>query len=328
MKKVFVILIAVFCCSAIYAKQKQPTTSEKVNGGKVIQTITFIDDKGDKIDLRILGYQRTRKEVDSRGNCKIECSGSGYNQCPTCAGASVSSVVYNDVINTVRSSIDIGLIAGEFVIEDLVCTWSDGGKEENESVVGEVIFIYSYNLEIVPIFIEDPVIPMTITVVPNSVQDHITVHFSKQVDGIVNVKIVDIAGEILWDLDMYVSGNVLPIDGLDLPSGTYHIICTMDDEAAIASFVVKPSVIPMTITVFPNPVQSNLSVRFSRPINAMVNVRIIDEAGEVRLVSDRHVFGDVLAFPAAEIIALQSGIYHIICTDKDGNTAHTPFLKQ
>ena len=279
MRNFFVILIAVFCYTATYAEgeecggKTETTTSEdgnttcirEVKGGK---TIKVGDDAGEK------GYKNVEESscdytIGTGSTHTIKCSGRGDITCPPSPCKSIlTPEVYNNIIARVYMEIDMGLTAGEFLIAGVACTWSDGEIEEDEEEEGT--FNYSYKLIMVyknPVIVVAPIIPMTITVVPNSVQDHITVHFSKQIDGMVEVKIVDMTGDIQWDLDMHVSGNVLPIDGLDLLPGTYHIICTMDGEAAIASFVVVSPVIPMTITVFPNPVQNNLSVRFSRPIN-------------------------------------------------------------
>ena len=234
--KSFILLVAVFCCTVIYAKN-QPTYSEKINGGSEVTVCGEC----------YVGYASTSREVDGKGNVKVKCSGSGSNKCNTGMSNSTggSSVVYDEAIKTIRYYIDIGLTAGEFVIADFVCTWSEGEKKEEEKADGKITSIYSYNLEIAPIFMEDI------------------------------------------------------------------------------------TIIPMTITVFPNPLsEGNLSVHFSSPINAMINVRIVDMEGDTRLVSDMYVTDEVLVLPVSGTYHLSTGTYHIICTDADGETAHATFFKR
>jgi hypothetical protein len=231
-KKLFIIVGVIFYCIATYAKQ--PKYSEKINGGKLItetspngtSTITYV------------GYQITNREVDKKGNVKVECRGSGNNSCPR-GVASIASDIYDWVIESVHFSIDMGETAGEFLIGDLVCTWSDGEKDADENDAD--IFIYSYNLEIT------------------------------------------------------------------------------DATPAI----------PMTITVFPNPIQTgNLSVRFSNPINDVITIRIIDDMGNTHLLVDKYVTGDVLVLTDAETYSLASDMYHIICTTADNDMAHASFVKR
>ena len=65
------------------------------------------------------------------------------------------------------------------------------------------------------------------------------------------------------------------------------------------------------IQVFPNPVINQFSIRFSMPIDAMMNIRIVDMSGNTRWETDSYVSGNELHID--DIAGLLSGVYHVVC---------------
>jgi hypothetical protein len=108
-----------------------------------------------------------------------------------------------------------------------------------------------------------------------------------------------------------------------------------EDDADVFTYSYKLEITNVTsviienleIQIFPNPVLNSATVRFSMPINAMMNVKIVDAMGDVYWNVNRDVVGETLVLPAAVISALQSGMYYVVCTNND-YTAHASFFKQ
>ena len=78
---------------------------------------------------------------------------------------------------------------------------------------------------------------MAIQVNPRIVRDHLTVQFSIPINADINIKIVNAKDEIHLDLDMHVSGSILPIDVSFLPSGNYNVVCRNNDNMVRAPFI-------------------------------------------------------------------------------------------
>jgi len=199
MKRIFVVII--FCGGVFYA-----------NG-----TVDISKSGGKKLKGGHIGYDYTHI-TEGGGNCTITCTGSGNNECPTCAH---KANMYEGVIAIVCDNIDMGLTAGEFVKDGLSCTWSDGTKEEDAGS-----FIYSYKLRIVEIE-GTTTIPVTIQVVPTLVQSNFTIRFSEPVNAMVNVRIIDADGNLHLNSNVQVFGNEYDITTMSaLTSGMYYVICT------------------------------------------------------------------------------------------------------
>ncbi|MCL2131421.1 MAG: hypothetical protein FWH36_03045 [Lentimicrobiaceae bacterium] len=230
MKKIFVAVGIIFCCTAIYARTC--TVERNVSGGKIIKNG---DDEGQ------LGYASVSTKTvvtDNSTTSTTNCSGRGNNTCPPSPScSSLPEDSYGVIIGRLQSYIDLGETAGEFEVEGFVCTWSDGEKSEDEDEEGEII--YSYRLTVTWEIPETDPVDMTITVSPNPVQSHIFVLFSMPIDAIMNVQIKDVTGNSYFNSDVYVSGDDLSIDASVLPttSGTYYIVCTNSDYTAYATFL-------------------------------------------------------------------------------------------
>jgi hypothetical protein len=82
--------------------------------------------------------------------------------------------------------------------------------------------------------------------------------------------------------------------------------------------------VKMDIQIFPNPAHNHIIVRFSMPINAMINVKIVDEMGNTHWNSDMHVSGNELYIDKVDF--LLQGMYYIVCT-KNENVAYAKFFK-
>jgi len=82
---------------------------------------------------------------------------------------------------------------------------------------------------------DDP--PFSIEITPNPAQDDITIHFSIQINGIVDIKIVDIANDIVWEQMPHITGNELNIDISQLEPSLYTVFCTYNNNDAEAIFL-------------------------------------------------------------------------------------------
>jgi hypothetical protein len=239
MTKIFVLLGIIFYCTATYAKN-DPICNVSTRGGQYVAISVTDSTTGESVfivsaDLR---YDYTYIHTNQNTNVTtIICKYPGQTPCPGCPNKSVPPVVYDEVIERVQNEIDWGHTAGEFSLEGFVCTWDEGSKEI-QILDGIEYPIYSYNLEIAD---ANSVIPddLEIQISPNPVQNHILVSFSMPINGMMNVKIVDVMGTIRWNSNMYVSDSELSLTATisSLQSGTYYVVCTNNEYTAYAPFV-------------------------------------------------------------------------------------------
>lgn len=230
MKKIFVIVSVIFLCVATYAEGDNVTDISK-SGGRLIKTGK---DKGET------GYaSATKEQWDEWYNgeltrfTRIVCEGRGRNTCKF--DMSLPPKLLDDITRTLHSYIDMGHTTGRFEIEGFICTWSDGDKEEDEEETGA--FIYRYKLVIKN---KTTIAHTTIQVSPNPIQHTLSILFSVPINAMMNVKIVDVNGNIRWNANMDVVGEVLvlPENAINtLQLGTYYVICTNNDYTANAPFV-------------------------------------------------------------------------------------------
>lgn len=82
-----------------------------------------------------------------------------------------------------------------------------------------------------------------------------------------------------------------------------------------------------SIQVFPNPVQENMTVRFSIDMDAEIFVKIVDLEGNIRWKSNMYVSGNELQINNLNTTAFTIGTYFIICRNSD-YTFSTSFLKE
>lgn len=80
------------------------------------------------------------------------------------------------------------------------------------------------------------------------------------------------------------------------------------------------------IQVFPNPVHDCIFVRFSMPIDAKMNIKIVDEKSNVHWYSDIYVSGNEFHIDYVNFLPL--GIYYIVCTNNESETVYAKFLKE
>lgn len=108
-------------------------------------------------------------------------------------------------------------------------------------------------------------------------------------------------------------------DGEIIPIYSYHL----EIEWAEWDGIVED----MTIYVYPNPVQGQLTIRFSMPIEDMVGMRITDMEGNLKWQLDVRVSGDTYTLSESVIHSLGLGMYLLACTIGD-NMIPVTFVKQ
>jgi hypothetical protein len=238
-KRVIVIIGVICCVTVIYAEGVVCDITYNVSGGKIIKTGANVGLTGyDKVEHSYSNevIKGVRYVISS-----TNCSGKGTNICPSrpeCPSTSISPAIYDEIIGKLQSDIDLGHIAGNFVIGEFVCTWEEGSKEI-EVVNGIEYPIYSYNLKITsmnPEIIEN----LEIQVVPNPVHNSAMVHFSMPINAMMNVKVVDAMGYVHWVANVDVTSDVLVLPEAvinTLQAGTYYVVCTNNDYTAYAPFI-------------------------------------------------------------------------------------------
>ncbi len=232
-KGLFIGIAIVFYCMASYAEQNCEVVINK-SGGKVIKSGTQAGE---------IGYaSATKDETDETINgvrwyyCNIQCHGRGVNPCPPQTGSCSPLIpdISDAIIATLHTAIDMGETAGMFDIEGFLCTWTDGEKNEDEDENG--VFIYSYKLTIKENTSVTHV-DMSIQLFPNPAHDHIAVRFSMPIDAMMNVKIIDVAGNDYWHSDIHVLGDELHINDISfLLPGIYYVICTNKDNEEVRAY--------------------------------------------------------------------------------------------
>ena len=183
---------------------------------------------------------------------------------------------------------------------------------ESDSIVG--ILNHAFDLEISP----------------NPADDSIRLHFSMPMDEMVNIKIMNIANAIVEEVNSYVSGDELQMNIIHLNPNMYTILCTSAKGTASASFVKDgigqystPNPVTINVHVFPNPAQDYIKVRFPLPIDASMQVKVMDVLNNVYFNYTTYVSGNTLQI---DVTHLPFGIYYIVCINNDG-TATAKFMK-
>jgi len=173
--------------------------------------------------------------------------------------------------------------------------------------------------------------PFAIQLTPNPANDNIIVHFSTPIAGTVNAKITDVASNNrVWEQSLDIVGNEWNIDISQLEPGLYSVLCAYNGNEARADFTkegIGLYLVPANVemNVLPNPVQDHLSVYFPVPIDAVMNIKIMDAMGNKHLDVPKFVAGNVLQING--IGNLPPGVYYIFCTN-DTWTGYTEFVKQ
>ena len=116
--------------------------------------------------------------------------------------------------------------------------------------------------------------PFNIAITLNATKDHIHIHFSTPIEGLVQVQIKDAANIVVQEHTQHVGGNMLIIDINDLAAGMYTIVCTHEDNEAQAHFIKEgigqydeSDPTEMTVQIVPNPATHEINVRFPIAIN-------------------------------------------------------------
>ena len=173
--------------------------------------------------------------------------------------------------------------------------------------------------------------PFEIHITPNPASDSIWVYFSNPINGEINLQIVDADNNIVLELENMVDGQKLLLDITTLTSGLYTVLCTYQDETALAIFSKEgigqydnPNITTMSIQIVPNPATNTIEVVFPMAINAVMLVKIMNTIGYTYINEEIYVSGNTLPI---DIQSFPQGIYVITCTNND-SIAHTRFLKQ
>ena len=173
-------------------------------------------------------------------------------------------------------------------------------------------------------------LPFAFTVTPDPADDTIRLLFSTPLNGMLNLKMIDIEDNIVFDDSIFVDGNAYTININHLESGIYTVVCVYENDTAEADFLKEgiglfPNINPtvMEIQILPNPATDNITVVFPVIINANMSVKIMDVMGTVHLNSAPFIFGKTLSI---NISSLPAGIYYITCINNSG-TAYKKFIK-
>jgi len=168
-----------------------------------------------------------------------------------------------------------------------------------------------------------------ITVSPNPADTQIVVHFSPPLDDDANLKIKNVANNIVWERTIPAEEIDYVIDITSLESGLYTVVCVHENDTAEAGFV-KEGIgqysvqVNIDIQVVPNPATDYLRVLFSENINAVMNVKIIDPMGTKYLDKPMYITGNALQISG--ISYLPAGIYYVFCINSEW-MGYTQFIR-
>jgi len=148
MKKLFVILVVVFCSVASYAGESDTTRYVRIemSDGKIIKKGP---NKG-KVGFEYVYVTDSISTEDNKHRLIIICGGKGLNPFPEQYRHHISkevvkkpSKISDEIIAKVCERIDLGETAGSFELKGYSCTWENGKKRVDKEKP-----IYEYKLVI------------------------------------------------------------------------------------------------------------------------------------------------------------------------------------